>query len=111
MHPRLSLSALATLLALPATAADLSGWYEARGMNPDGSRYTGQVELTENGGAVSMTWDVAGSSYAGAGTIDGKLITVQWGNPNPIYYVITPSGELHGTWAGGTALEKLVPLP
>lgn len=101
--------ATATLCALPAWAEGLSGSYAVEGMNPDGSKYTGTVSLVENGGSVSMTWTVGSSSYAGAGLVDGKVITVQWGDPNPVYYVITPSGELHGTWAGGKALERLVP--
>ncbi|QDC11162.1 hypothetical protein FHY55_18825 [Oceanicola sp. D3] len=113
MFTRSTAFAAASLLclALPAVAEGLSGRYAVAGMNPDGSKYTGTVDLVENGGAVSMTWQVAGSNYAGAGPVDGKVITIRWGDPEPVYYVITPTGELHGTWAGGTALEKLTPLP
>ena len=35
--------------------------------------------------------------------------TVEWGSDYPVYYLILPSGELHGTWANGTALERLIP--
>ncbi|MBS8226141.1 LIC10280 family protein [Vannielia litorea] len=113
MFTRPAALAAASLLltALPALAEGLSGRNAVAGMNPDGSRYEGTVEMVENANTISMTWQVAGSNYAGAGTVEGKLITVRWGDPTPVYYVITPSGELHGTWAGGTALEKLTPLP
>ncbi|SIO13323.1 LIC10280 family protein [Vannielia litorea] len=111
MTHRLAFAALTATLALstPLAAQSLTGSYTAQGRNPDGSAYTGTVEIVENGGAVSITWTV-GNSYAGAGTIDGKLITVQWGSDHPLYYVITPSGELHGTWGNGTALERLIPM-
>ncbi|MCO6383723.1 hypothetical protein [Oceanicola sp. 502str15] len=108
-HALITLAAL-PLFALPAFAEGLTGSYTVEGKNPDGSSYFGTAELVENGTAVSLTWTVAGSSFAGAGIVDGKLITVQWGDPNPVYYVITPSGALHGTWADGTALDRLTPM-
>ena len=37
------------------------------------------------------------------------MLVVTWGDTYPVYYVILPNGELHGTWANGTGLEKLVP--
>ena len=40
---------------------------------------------------------------------DGHLLIVDWGDETPIIYVVMADGELHGTWADGRALEKLVP--
>ena len=36
-----------------------------------------------------------------------QVLMINWGQSTPVVYVVMPGGELHGTWAGGTALEKL----
>lgn len=93
----------------PAIAQSVSGTYRAEGRNPDGSAYSGTVQITENGGAVAMTWSIAGQSYQGTGDRNGDVIIVNWGDTYPVVYVRMPSGELHGTWANGAALERLIP--
>ncbi|MDU8927312.1 hypothetical protein RXV86_07940 [Alisedimentitalea sp. MJ-SS2] len=99
------------LLAAPVLAqdipADISGTYKVEGRNPDGSAYNGQLTVQEStGGAVAFAWIVAKQSYAGVGVRDGRVVTVDWGADTPVVYVVMPGGELHGTWAGGTALER-----
>ena len=105
------LGALA-LVALPAAAqgpADLTGAYRVNGMNADGSTYSGTAQVTQVGAAVTINWLIAGSGFSGAGIREGRVVTVNWGDANPVVYVVMPTGELHGTWAGGTALDKLTP--
>ena len=109
---RLVLGALAAALALPAIAqslpGDISGVYRAEGRNPDGSIYRGTVTVQESvGGAVGFAWIVGNQSYAGIGTRDGRVVSVNWGAAHPVIYVIMPGGKLLGTWDDGRALERL----
>ena len=114
---RLTLAALAasaiSLAAPDAWAhddqiANIAGTYNARGMNANGSTYSGTVQIIQQGAAVDMYWSIAGQSYSGNGVLQGRVRTVNWGAATPVVYVLM-GRELHGTWDGGTALEKLMP--
>ncbi|WP_424977881.1 hypothetical protein [Leisingera sp. S232] len=98
-----------TLFAVPAGAQSVGGSYSAEGRNPDGSTYSGTVQIRDNGGMIEMSWQVGAQSYAGTGTRNGDVVWVDWGQPDPVVYVRMPSGELHGTWANGRGLERLIP--
>ena len=119
---RTLLSAIAALTAAPALAQGkkggsdsmtrapaIGGTYDAKGMNPDGSGYSGTVEIVLDGADVDFTWRIGNDTYRGAGQLDGRVATVDWGDAHPVIYVVMDDGELHGTWADGTALEKLTP--
>ncbi len=107
---RVMLTGLA-LLAFPvsgsAQTADISGVYLAEGRNPDGTAYHGTAVLAEREGAVQINWTMNSKSYSGTGRRDGQVVVVDWGQGSPVVYVIMPGGALHGTWADGTALERL----
>jgi hypothetical protein len=98
------------LLATPLTAqeSNINGVYEAQGRNPDGSSYTGQAVITESGSSVQVNWTVGQQTYAGSGHREGQVVVVNWGQPAPVIYVVMSNGDLYGTWANGTALERLV---
>ncbi len=101
---------LAPVLAPVLAYADgLAGTYTAQGRNPDGSAYSGVVTIRETGDAVHVFWKIGASAYQGDGSRSGDVVTVDWGDKYPVYYLIVPSGELHGTWANGMALERLIP--
>ena len=107
--PRRLLLALALLLAPAlALAQSIAGTYTAQGRNPDGSAYAGTVTISEKGDALHFVWNV-GRPYEGDGSRSQDVVTVDWGDTYPVYYLVMPSGELHGTWANGTALERLIP--
>ncbi|NKB26395.1 MAG: hypothetical protein GKR99_02065 [Rhodobacteraceae bacterium] len=112
MTRRIAFTLLSATLALPALAQDkvrsLTGNYIAEGRNPDGSAYSGTVRIEETDGAVAFAWNVGGQTYAGTGVREGRVVTVDWGAETPVVYVVMPGRELHGTWGGGTALERLV---
>ena len=91
-----------------ALAQSIAGSYTAQGRNPNGSAYSGTVKIVEDAELVYFYWSV-GNSYEGTGRRNGDVVTVDWGSDDPVYYVIVPSGELHGTWANGRALERLIP--
>lgn len=92
-----------------ALAQSLSGSYKAEGRNPDGSAYSGSVTIVDIGGTVGMTWRIGSTSYKGKGALDGRVLTVNWGDDAPVIYVVMPNGVLYGTWAKGRALERLLP--
>lgn len=101
---------VAACLATSALAQDLAGTYTAQGRNSDGSPYSGTVALTEIGRAYRLDWKIGQQSYTGIGVRDGRVLQVDWdGQQPPVVYVLMPGGALHGTWADGTALEKLTP--
>ena len=87
----------------------IDGAYRSDGRNADGSAYDGRVQIVQQGEAVEFTWNIGSDVFRGAGTIEGRVVTVDWGDSSPVIYVVMTDGELHGTWADGTALEKLTP--
>ncbi|KHQ52101.1 LIC10280 family protein [Mameliella alba] len=91
--------------------ADITGAYRVAGRNPDGSAYTGTLEMTANGAQYQLAWTIAGQVFRGTGRLEGRILTVDWqGDSNPVVYVLMPNGALHGTWADGHALDRLEPL-
>lgn len=108
---RAALGLLVAGVLAPATASaqegPLSGLYNAQGMNQDGSKYGGTVEITHLGSAVTMKWSIGTDTFQGAGSLEGRVVTINWGGDDPVVYVVMDDGALHGTWADGLALEKL----
>lgn len=94
--------------ALAQQIANVGGIYSAFGMNQNGSKYSGQVQIVQRGTSVELFWSIGGQSYSGRGFLDGRVMSVDWGAATPVIYVLV-GRELHGTWDNGTALEKLVP--
>ncbi|WP_224813891.1 hypothetical protein [Hasllibacter sp. MH4015] len=104
---RTSIAAGVILASTVAAFADIMGDFYAYGRNPDGSAYSGTVEIIDNGnGTVTVEWSV-GSEYSGVGILSGDVLTVEWGADDRAFYIVMPDGELHGTWADGTGLELL----
>lgn len=95
-------------MAGAAHAQSVAGSYHAEGRNPDGSRYSGSVQIRDSEGNLVVQWQVGDQAYSGTGTRNGDVIWVNWGDRYPVVYVRMPSGELHGTWANGKALERLI---
>lgn len=108
------LGLLATLVARPASAQGLglTGQYQVDGRNPDGSRYYGVARMVQVGRRVSMTWQIeGGQTYEGVGTLDGSILTIDWGADLPVIYDVSDPYRLVGTWAGGRASEILTAIP
>ncbi len=94
--------------AAKAQQVDINGAYRAEGRYPDGTPYAGRAILSEANGTVRVSWIIDGQSYAGTGVRQGQVVAVDWGQPEPIVYVVMANGSLHGTWADGLALERLI---
>jgi hypothetical protein len=96
-------------MATAAYAQSVAGSYHAEGRNPDGSPYSGSVQIRDHEGNQVVQLQVGDQAYSGTGTRNGDVIWVNWGDRYPVVYVRMPSGELHGTWANGRALVRLIP--
>ena len=105
----------AAAAASPALAqmnftSTVAGRYSVEGRNPDGGGYGGSARVDQQGGTVRVTWQTGGQTFTGTGVIEGRVITVDWGEAHPVVYVTMPNGSLHGTWADGLALDRLSPV-
>ena len=85
------------------------GSYRVRGRNPDGSRYSGTAEIRDSGDHIVIEWRVASKGYRGTGTLDGNVLTVDWGATTPVVYALTSDGSLRGLWNSGRGEEILTP--
>lgn len=112
MKQGISVGAAVLIFALSASvlwAQNLTGFYVAEGRNTDASAYVGNVQIAQEGNLVTMAWQVGSAAYSGAGVLEGRVLTVNWGDATPVVYVLMPGGRLHGTWDDGRALERLTP--
>lgn len=95
--------------AAPGDIGLSEGSYRVDGKNADGSGYQGNVEITGQGKAYHLTWQVGSSSYEGDGKLAGNLLTVDWGSSTPVVYALKPDGSLAGLWDAGKGEETLTP--
>lgn len=91
-------------------SASLAGSYKVEGRNVDGSRYAGRLTISQDGETFRFRWEVGRDVYLGEGTLNGDVLTVYWGQPEPVIYILRADGSLQGTWAAGRASEVLTPL-
>lgn len=85
------------------------GTYRVQGTNPDGSPYRGTVTITRSGTLYQLRWQIGQDVFQGQGTLNGRVLTVDWGQPDPVIYQVQRDGTLEGTWAKGRATERLTP--
>lgn len=93
-------------LAQATDPLQVAGTYSVIGRNANGTVYEGTAELRQEGSTVEIFWNVGGQSYSGVGSIEGRVVTIDWGADWPIVYVVM-GNQLHGTWDNGAALERL----
>ena len=116
MRHLISIRSVATILFIyfgttgALIAQSLTGNYQANGRNPDGTAYSGTVQIQEKGSSIAMAWVIGGKTFTGAGQREGRVVTVEWGQSDPVIYVVNGDGTLYGTWARGRALEHLQPI-
>ncbi|WP_417668440.1 hypothetical protein [Roseibium sp.] len=92
----------------PGSVEQLEGTYSVDGRNPNGTRYTGRVYLTAKSGVAFFRWEISGQTFHGQGGMAGSVLTIDWGESEPVIYRVNADGTLDGTWAGGKASERLV---
>ena len=89
---------LSTIVAI----ADPVGRYSARGTNPDGSTYSGRVQVTQTGSTYRVVWDIGGQSFTrtGIGSNDFMAVSYRTGNQTGIaLYGRKSDGTWEGVWA------------
>jgi hypothetical protein len=97
-------------LQIAQTPSMLAGTYSVDGKNVDGSPYRGTALVQQRtDGTFLFLWRI-GNFQRGIGTVEGKTVTVDFGDAFPAVYQIEPDGSLSGTWANGKASERLTPL-
>ncbi|WP_157210487.1 fibronectin-binding protein [Turneriella parva] len=94
----------------PAAGAFQGGSYAVQGSTPEGTRYEGSVVIS--GDATSgfhVVWTIGSETYEGTGTLSGTVLTVDWGQAEPVVYKIVGGGAiLNGKWGKrGRGREKL----
>ena len=92
-----------------APFASPQGSYNVAGINPNGSSYSGRVNIARQGDRYRFDWRVGSSSYQGVGTLDGNVMVVNWGGSTPVVYALAADGTLKGLWSNGKATEILTP--
>ncbi|MBO6891766.1 MAG: hypothetical protein JJ866_07490 [Roseibium sp.] len=93
-----------------AFAPQIEGVYSVQGLNPNGTRYQGRVNIAVKDGTAFFKWDIAGQTFHGQGPLNGTRLVIDWGEEHPVIYQINQDGTLFGTWAAGRASETLRPL-
>lgn len=93
----------------------LNGRYESVGRRPDGTSYTGTVEIEPTGKTYAISRSLPDGRYSGVGIRTGDLLVVGWGEaPGAVAYKVD-GPTLRGLWAilGDTAVgsESLVRKP
>jgi uncharacterized caspase-like protein len=106
-------SATETLTPVATAAADEvsppEGNYRVEGRNAQGEDYSGSVTITKTAKVFQLSWKVGDSEYEGDGTLEGNLLTVDWGGSTPVVYALADDGSLTGLWDGGHGEETLTP--
>lgn len=85
------------------TRFDFSGGYTVSGVNPDGTKYAGDMQVTPFGDGYHVTQTYSdGSIYKGVGNdVGGPVLAVSFlsnGLPSVAIYQITSSSSLEGYW-------------
>ena len=91
-----------------AFAADPVGSYDVRGNNPDGSKYTGTVTVTQTGQTYRVVWRIGNTRYTGTAIGDKNFLAVSYqsGNESGLALYGADGGNWKGIWtySGGTSM-------
>ena len=107
----------ALLAAQPDAAADVTGAYLCEGVNPDGTKYRGTVDITKVNDTYRVQWTMAEHSLTGIGIFSNGVLAVSYFGGAPGVIVYRPAdGRLVGEWTVGTAegavyAETLTKMP
>jgi hypothetical protein len=107
------------IFALPVHAdpLTLSTKYQATGTNPNGSKYSGTVDIRViSNSTFSVKWTIAGATYEGFGMRMNDALAATYtidGEPGLVIYKVEGK-DLDGLWAirghNGDGSEHLTPL-
>ncbi len=95
--------ALSIAFAAPASA-QRSGMYDITGTNPDGSAYTGTLELEQIGLlSFRLRWNIGPDVIEGVGMVSGLTLATAFSlgggtSPSMGVYELRQNGQLVGQW-------------
>lgn len=102
MKNLLAAAAASFMLATAGMAfADPTGAYDIKGVNPDGSTYTGSVLVTKLGDTFALTYSVSDSDDVAATAIgDDEVLSIGYGDGDDIgVALMVRNGEKwEGVW-------------
>ena len=87
---------------------NLVGRYRADGKNPNGTSYTGEVEIRNENAMYYFIWTINSQTLYGSGTLNNNILNINWSG-GLVSYVLQPNGVLQGSWANGQGTETLTP--
>ncbi len=108
---------LAISLARPGSAQTVGGSYTVRGTNPNGTDYSGTVQITPSSSACRMAWQTGSTSSSGICMLANEAFAAHYvvlgGKPGLVVYELQPDGSLKGFWTiadtDGAGTENLYP--
>jgi hypothetical protein len=114
------LFALAFLLVAVSARAEslsLANHYGVVGTNPNGSKYTGTVDIQViSDTTFYIDWKIGGDTYKGFGMRQGNVIAATYSInnvPGLVIYSVENGGVFKGSWAlrgqDGNGTEQLIP--
>ncbi len=81
---------------------EIAGFYECQGMNPDGTEYTGSVEITAVRGTFRVRWTMDDGAITGVGIYSNGVLAVSYFGGAPAVVVYKVDGNrLVGEWVMG----------
>jgi len=91
-----------------AFAADPVGSYEVQGNNPDGSKYSGTVTVTQTGQTYRVVWKIGSTRYTGTAIGDKNFLAVSYQSANQtglaLYGADGDNWKGIWTYSGGTSM-------
>ena len=85
------------------------GRYRVQGTNPNGTSYAGTLSIERAGALYVLQWNIGRDVFKGQGTLNGRVLTIDWGQADPVIYQVMPDGTLDGAWARGQGKERVTP--
>lgn len=86
----------------PASKINLVGVYRCEGVNPNGTRYRGRVEISKDENTYRLRWTMAHGTSLGIGIVTGDTLAVSYftgANVGVVVYKIQKGAQLVGEWA------------
>jgi hypothetical protein len=107
---------LATGVAGEASAQTVGGSYTVKGTNPNGTAYSGTVQITPSGSACRISWQTGSTNSSGICMLANKAFAAYYvlnGKPGLVVYELQADGSLKGYWTiadtQGAGTENLYP--
>ena len=110
---------LTTSISVAGEAKDIVGKYTAKGITPEGEKYSGTAEIVHKAGnTVEITWQIGRRKTIGLGRLVKDTLTIEYqgailDREGKATYEVKPKGRIVGKWhtkgRDGVGTETLIP--